>query len=263
MLNAQQDVRAAGQEEVVAFLSRSETFGGQAVEIVETHASIIFLAGDRAFKLKRAVRYSFLDYSTPERRRDACLAELSINRRFAPDLYLEVQPVVRRPDGLLGFGNGASVPVDWLVVMRHFDAAAQLDRMAEKGELRPELARPLAERIADLHARAEARFNHGGAAGLARAIDITAGNLQSHASEIGADAVWRWTRRARAALRAHAALLDRRIGRARQARCAPAMATCTFGTSACSMAGRRRSTRSSSTPTWPASTCSTILPSCS
>ena len=53
MLNAQQDVRAAGQEEVVAFLSRSETFGGQAVEIVETHASIIFLAGDRAFKLKR------------------------------------------------------------------------------------------------------------------------------------------------------------------------------------------------------------------
>ena len=159
MLNAQQDVRAAGQEEVVAFLSRSETFGGQAVEIVETHASIIFLAGDRAFKLKRAVRYSFLDYSTPERRRDACLAELSINRRFAPDLYLEVQPVVRRPDGLLGFGNGASVPVDWLVVMRRFDAAAQLDRMAEKGELRPELARPLAERIADLHARAEARFN--------------------------------------------------------------------------------------------------------
>ena len=90
MLNAKQDVRAAGQEEVVAFLSRSETFGGQAVEIVETHASIIFLAGDRAFKLKRAVRYSFLDYSTPERRRDACLAELSINRRFAPDLYLEV-----------------------------------------------------------------------------------------------------------------------------------------------------------------------------
>ena len=171
--------------------------------------------------------------------------------------------MVRRPDGLLGFGNGASVPVDWLVVMRHFDAPAQLDRMAEKGELRPELARPLAERIADLHARAEARFNHGAAAGLVRAIDITAGNLQSHASEIGADAVWRWTRRARAALRAHAALLDRRIGGARQARCAPAMATCTFGTSACSMAGRRRSTRSSSTPTWPASTCSTILPSCS
>ena len=118
--------------------------------------------------------------------------------------------MVRRPDGLLGFGNGASVPVDWLVVMRRFDAAAQLDRMAENGELRPELAGPLAERIADLHARAEARFDHGGAAGLARAIDITAGNLQSHASEIGSDAVGRWTRRARAALRAHTALLDRR-----------------------------------------------------
>ena len=74
------------QREVVDFLSRPGTLGPGVAERIETHASIVFLAGARAFKLKRAVRYSYLDYSTPERRRAACEAELAVNRRTAPAL---------------------------------------------------------------------------------------------------------------------------------------------------------------------------------
>jgi len=102
------------QNEVVAFLASSSTHGGAAVERIETHASIVFLAGVRAWKLKRAVRYDYLDFSTIERRRAMCEAEVRINRRAAPSLYRGVVSVTRQPDGSLALG-GSGVPVDWLV----------------------------------------------------------------------------------------------------------------------------------------------------
>jgi BON domain-containing protein len=85
----------AGQDETVALLSRPDTYGVDAVEMVETHISRVFLAGDRAYKLKKAVRFSYLDYSTPELRLAACRAELTVNRRFAPGLH----PRVHRSSG--------------------------------------------------------------------------------------------------------------------------------------------------------------------
>lgn len=199
------------QDEVVAFLSRPGSFGAGAVDIIETHVSIVFLAGEHAIKLKRAVRYSYLDYSTPERRRAACEAELAINRRFAPALYLGVEPVMRGPDGRLRLGGAIGAPVDWVVVMRRFDQAAQFDRMAGRGALAPELMRALADRIAEMHAQSEPRPGHGGVAGLARAIDITVENLRLAAGvAVAAGAVADWTERARAALGAQAPLLERR-----------------------------------------------------
>lgn len=200
-----------GQEDVVAFLSRPDSFGVEAVETIETHASIVFLAGARALKLKRAVRYSYLDYSTPERRRAACEAELAINRRFAPALYLGVEPILRGSDQRLHLGGAAGAPVDWVVVMRRFDQAAQLDRMAERGALTPALARALADRIAEIHEAAAPRPEHGGAAGLGRAIDITVENLRIEAgAALAADAVADWTETARRALREQAPLLEGR-----------------------------------------------------
>ena len=73
------------QRDVIAFLSTPSSYGAavERVEIIETHASLVFLAGDRAYKLKRAVKYSYLDFSTAERRRMACEAELRLNRRTA------------------------------------------------------------------------------------------------------------------------------------------------------------------------------------
>jgi uncharacterized protein len=77
------------QREVIAFLSDPSSYptGAGPVDIIETHASIVFLAGARAYKLKRAVKYPYLDFSTAARRRAACTAELRLNRRTAPELY--------------------------------------------------------------------------------------------------------------------------------------------------------------------------------
>ena len=69
---------------------------GRNVDRIETHASVVFLAGSRAYKIKRAVKYPFLDFSTLEKRHRALLNELALNRRTAPQIYLEVIPITQR-----------------------------------------------------------------------------------------------------------------------------------------------------------------------
>jgi aminoglycoside phosphotransferase family enzyme/predicted kinase len=158
------------QSDVVAFLSSPATHGGAAVERIETHASIVFLAGARALKLKRAVRYDYLDFSTPDRRRAMCEAEVRINRRTAPGLYQGVIAVTREADGGLAL-DGAGAPVDWLVAMARFDQEGLFDRLAARGALDLAVMRPLASAIARFHRAAEPRRDHGGATGLAWVID--------------------------------------------------------------------------------------------
>lgn len=159
----------------VAFLSRPESYGVQGpVERIDTHAAIVFLAGERAYKLKRAVRYSYLDFSTPAKRKKVCQAELRLNRRTAPELYLEMRSINRQADGALGFGEGK--PVDWLVVMRRFDADSLLETTAARGKLDARLVRDLADHIAHFHDRAEILAGGGGARRLRAVID---GNRQS------------------------------------------------------------------------------------
>src|SRR5437588_11068202 len=133
------------QREVIAFLRRPATYGldDGAVEVAETHCSVVFLAGDRAYKLKRAVKYPYLDFSTPELRQAACAAELVLNRRTAPQLYLEVRAIRRRPDGTVGWG-GDGAPLDWVVVMRRFEQHQLLDEMARAGGLSAPLILDLA-----------------------------------------------------------------------------------------------------------------------
>jgi aminoglycoside phosphotransferase family enzyme len=135
------------QSDVVAFLSSPAAHGGARVERIDTHTSIVFLAGQRAWKLKRAVRYDYLDYSTVERRRAMCEAEVRINRRTAPALYRGVTAITRQLDGTLAIG-GDGAPVDWLVEMARFDEDQVFDRLAEAGMLPLRLMRPLAQAIA-------------------------------------------------------------------------------------------------------------------
>jgi len=111
----------------VVFLSRADSYGlrGQ-VGRRETHMSWVFLAGKRAYKLKKPVRFPYLDFSTLARREAACRAELRLNRRLSPDVYIGVMPLVWQ-EGALAIG-GKGVVVDWLVVMRRLDEQATLER---------------------------------------------------------------------------------------------------------------------------------------
>lgn len=160
------------QSEVIAFLSAPAAYGGNVgpVERRETHASIIFLAGSAAYKLKRSVRFPYLDYSSAELRRRFCEAEVQVNRRTAPDLYRGVVPVVRREDGELALG-GRGAPLDWLVEMQRFDEEALFSRFADAGRLDRFAMEDLADAIARFHGQAEPRTSSGGAAGIARVLD--------------------------------------------------------------------------------------------
>ncbi|KAB2885070.1 MAG: hypothetical protein F9K38_03170, partial [Pseudorhodoplanes sp.] len=120
------------QAEVFAFLSRPDTFGVPAVERIDTHAAGVFLAGERAIKIKRAVKFPFLDFSTLEKRRRACEAEIEVNRRFAPDLYRGVVAIAKDASGHLSIG-GPGEAVEWAVEMRRFDENATLDHLADRG----------------------------------------------------------------------------------------------------------------------------------
>src|ERR1019366_7411167 len=113
----------------VTFLSRPDAYGEptRMISCRETHMSWVFLAGDCVFKLKKPVRFAYLDFSTLSRREAACRAELKLNRRLAADVYLSVVPLVWTPRGLAIGGSG--VTVDWLVVMRRLDEASTLERM--------------------------------------------------------------------------------------------------------------------------------------
>jgi uncharacterized protein len=208
-------------DEVVAFLRRPESYGlaESAVETVETHISIVFLAGECAYKLKRAVKYPYLDFSTPELRRTACEAELTLNRRTAPQLYREVRAIGRQPDGTVGWGGG-STPLDWVVVMRRFEQSQLLDRVARDGGLSAPLMLDLAASIACFHHEAEARPDHGGAAVMAEVAATNIGILRDRRAagfdDVQIDGL---EQRVRAALARCAPLLDERRARGKVRRC--------------------------------------------
>lgn len=169
----------ADQQPVIDALSRPATYGlpdGATVERAETHGAIVFLAGERAYKLKRAVKYPYLDYSTPELRRRACLAELEVNRRAAPEIYLGVAAVVGEAGRLRlipceSEGGEPAGALDWVLVMRRFAESDVLERRRIAGRLSPETMRALAETIAEFHAVAEPRPGFGGATGMSAIVE--------------------------------------------------------------------------------------------
>src|SRR5262245_31434495 len=83
------------QSSAIAAMEDPATSGASAIERIDTHGAIIFLADERVFKMKRAVRFPFMDFGTSQRRRDMCVAEVLVNRRFTPELYLGVAPLRR------------------------------------------------------------------------------------------------------------------------------------------------------------------------
>jgi aminoglycoside phosphotransferase family enzyme/predicted kinase len=117
---------------------------------IETHISEVYLTDQLVYKLKKPVRFDFLDFSTVELRHQACLEELSLNRRLAPDVYLDVLPIVRLNDGRLQIGGEGDV-VDWLVKMRRLEEPDTLRASIERGEPDSVAISALAERLADFY----------------------------------------------------------------------------------------------------------------
>lgn len=138
------------QDEVFAFLADPQTHGGASTSRIDTHGAAVFLAGDRVLKVKRAVRFPFLDYSTLEKRKAACEAELEVNRPFAPQIYRGVVAITRDSAGHLSIG-GDGEPVEWALEMRRFDEHATLDRLAEAGKIDSKLADDLGRVVAAAH----------------------------------------------------------------------------------------------------------------
>ena len=145
---------SSAQAEVIAFLSDPSSFAcGGPVDRHETHANLVFLSGPDAWKIKRAVRFPYLDFSTLERRRAACVREFEINREFAPELYVGCVPISRSPTGRLEI-DGRGEVVEWCVHMRRFAQAALLSNMAKTDGITSDLARSIADRVFESHARA-------------------------------------------------------------------------------------------------------------
>ena len=160
--------------------------------------------------MKRAVRYSFLDFSSLAKRRRALEAELELNRRTAPMLYRRLVAVRRAPDGGLAL-EGRGRPLEWLLEMRRFDQAALLDRIAAQGELTVATIDALAVEIALFHEQAERRPDLGGHAGMRQVIDGNALDLGSLAGRILArDRVDELNRRTGAELERQSDRLERR-----------------------------------------------------
>ncbi len=141
------------QEEVLAFLADPAAHSGERVQRIDTHAASVFLAGDRALKVKRAVRFPFLDYSTLAKRREACAAELDVNAPYAPEIYRGVTAITREADGRLAIG-GSGPAVEWAVEMRRFDEMRTLDHLV--GEIDDGLAEALGRAVAAAHAKSPA-----------------------------------------------------------------------------------------------------------
>ncbi|MGD0642375.1 MAG: AAA family ATPase [Roseiarcus sp.] len=158
------------QFEVFAFLSDARTYGlAGPVKRIDTQNAVVFLAGDNVYKVRRAIRLPFLDFSTLEKRRVACEAEIEVNRENAPYIYLDVVAVTRQ-DGALAIG-GAGETVEWATHMRRFDENATLDRIAERGGLTNELVRKLARAIRLSHERAPTREGEGATRSLFTYLD--------------------------------------------------------------------------------------------
>ena len=168
------------QEHLLAFLSDGRSYGLPSAEVerITTHAAHVFLVGKNAYKMKRAVRYSFLDFTTLDRRRGALEEELALNRRTAPVLYRRLVPVTRADGDRLALA-GSGEPVEWLLEMARFDQEARLDHIAERGQLTPAIVDDLAAAIAAFLAKAAVRTVYGGYAGMREVIE---GNAEDFAA---------------------------------------------------------------------------------
>ncbi len=137
------------------------------LQIIETHISWVILTGEFVYKIKKPVSLGFLDFSTLERRKFFCEEEVRLNRRTAPELYLDVVPIGEAPDGLR---IGTEPAIEYAERMRQFPSAARLDQRLEASQLVPEDMRDLAGMLDRFHQALPPRENIDPALAAVKAI---------------------------------------------------------------------------------------------
>ncbi|HEY7581054.1 MAG TPA: phosphotransferase, partial [Acetobacteraceae bacterium] len=184
----------SGQAEVAAFLRDRA-----GAEPLETHISLVFVGADTVWKLKKAVRLTFLDFTSLAARRRFTLRELELNRPAAPGLYRDAVPVVRQADGRLAFGEpGDAAAIDWVLRMARVPQGDFLDEIAAAGKLTPRLLDALGDTVAAFHGRLPPVR---GTAIAAAMRDVARGNARSaHEAGLPENAVREWQARILAAL---------------------------------------------------------------
>jgi aminoglycoside phosphotransferase family enzyme/predicted kinase len=168
----------------------------------------VFLSGPNAWKIKRAVRFPYMDFSTLENRRAACEREVAINRRFSAGLYLGCVPITRSTNGILAFA-GDGERVEWAVHMRRFEQSALLSAIAMKEPIADDLAKGLADVVYDSHAGAARSARSSGSAPIRTLVRSVCASL-STCDAIDRSDVARLTNGLNAEAENTALLLDKR-----------------------------------------------------
>ncbi|MEX0828552.1 MAG: AAA family ATPase [Haliea sp.] len=140
------------QTKTLAFLRDAKSYPAnvKTVEEHETHGAMVFLAGDYAYKIKKAVKFSYMDFSTLEKRRQFCEREIAINQPAAPEIYIGLTAITEETDGSLAFdGNGPTV--EWAVKMRRFDQEQMLDQLPRSVVTKKTLVHRLANAVFGYH----------------------------------------------------------------------------------------------------------------
>jgi len=194
--NAGGESRVSGFPPRLAGLLRADAYPHPVSEVrlLQTHMSWVLLAGDYAYKIKRPVFYPFVDFRDPAARAHFCHEELRLNRRFAPELYLSVEPVCER-DGSAVMG-GAGVPLEHAVRMRRFDGSQELDQLVLAGAVDPGELRAFGAALAMRHEQLEVDARTAACEVVSRTGEVLQTNLRelrsvaaSAALELGLDAV--------------------------------------------------------------------------
>lgn len=172
-------------QELLHALSQVSTypFPVDKVEMRQTHISAVFLAGPFAYKIKKPVRFSFVDFSTLEKRRYYCERELALNRRLAEHVYLGVVPIAQTATGVAVEGSGPVV--EWAVKMVRLPDEATLEWQVQHGLAQTETMARIAERIATFHRQADRSPAIAAHATAERIAELVRGNLEVGQQQIG------------------------------------------------------------------------------
>lgn len=184
----------------------------------ETHGAVVFVTDSKAYKLKKAVSFPYMDYGTLARRAEMCAREITLNRRTAPEIYCRAIPVTRATNGSL-MVDGTGPAVDWLVEMNRFDPQQVLSEKAGRGEVDAALLLRLIDRVADFHETAEAVTGIDGFAALKGVALGNDGQFAAFADALPRTETERLTALTLAALEQHAPRLIARARAGKLKRC--------------------------------------------